>query len=100
LICQSKFLFGREAFAYFKDLHSQLVAFLINIQIFSRIQSHHRLLTSILRHPADVLATWADISKAKKLLKWRPQTPFKDGVARLVDWYNENREWASQIATE
>ncbi len=52
------------------------------------------------RHPADVLATWADISKAKKLLKWRPQTPFKDGVARLVDWYQENRSWANQIATE
>jgi len=52
------------------------------------------------RHPADVLATWADISKAKKLLKWRPQTPFKDGVARLVDWYNENREWASRVGTE
>jgi len=52
------------------------------------------------RHPADVLATWADITKAKKLLKWRPETPFKDGVARLVAWYNENREWAKEIATE
>ncbi len=52
------------------------------------------------RHPADVLATWADISKAKKLLKWRPHTPFKDGVARLVNWYNENREWASRVGTE
>ncbi len=52
------------------------------------------------RHPADVLATWADISKANKLLKWRPETPFKDGVARLVDWYRENRSWAKEIATE
>jgi len=52
------------------------------------------------RHPADVLATWADISKAKKLLKWRPHTPFKDGVARLVNWYQKNRSWAKEIATE
>jgi len=52
------------------------------------------------RHPADVLATWADISKAKHLLKWRPHTSFKDGVARLVNWYNENREWASRVGTE
>ncbi len=52
------------------------------------------------RHPADVLATWANISKAKKLLKWRPHTPFKDGVARLVNWYNKNREWASRVGTE
>jgi nucleoside-diphosphate-sugar epimerase len=51
------------------------------------------------RHAADVLATWADISKAEKLLTWRPQTPFTDGVARLYQWYRENRDWASQIAT-
>ena len=52
------------------------------------------------RHPADVLATWADISKAKKLLKWYPRTSLKDGLAGLVDWYHENREWASQISTQ
>ena len=57
-------------------------------------------MNQIPRHPADVLATWADISKAKKLLKWHPQTPFKDGVARLVAWYQENQKWASQITTE
>ena len=57
-------------------------------------------MNQIPRHPADVLATWADIFKAKKLLKWRPQTPFKDGVARLVDWYNDNRDWAREISTQ
>jgi nucleoside-diphosphate-sugar epimerase len=51
------------------------------------------------RHPADVLATWADIGKAERLLGWRPQTRFEAGVERLADWYAENRDWASQIAT-
>ncbi|MGH7775236.1 MAG: GDP-mannose 4,6-dehydratase [Candidatus Binatia bacterium] len=51
------------------------------------------------RHPADVMATWADISKAERLLGWRPQTRFKDGVARLVQWYKENREWAKDVET-
>jgi len=50
-------------------------------------------------HPADVRATWADISKAERLLRWRPQTTFEEGVASLVRWYQENREWASQIET-
>ena len=49
------------------------------------------------RHPADVLATWADIGKAGKLLGWEPRTRFEDGVAQLVDWYRANRAWASQI---
>jgi len=51
------------------------------------------------RHPADVLATWADISKAKLLLNWQPQTRFQEGVARLVNWYQDNREWAKDVAT-
>ena len=52
------------------------------------------------RHPADVHATWADIGKAGRLLGWRPQHSFGDGVARLVEWYRQNREWAKDIATD
>lgn len=51
------------------------------------------------RHPADVLATWADIAKAERLLGWRPQVGFEEGVERLVAWYRENREWARDVAT-
>jgi nucleoside-diphosphate-sugar epimerase len=50
------------------------------------------------RHPADVLATWADIGKAGALLGWELQTGFESGVAQLVEWYRANRDWASQIA--
>ncbi|MEX2282483.1 MAG: SDR family NAD(P)-dependent oxidoreductase [Gemmatimonadota bacterium] len=56
-------------------------------------------LTSKPRHPADVQATWADISKADTLLGWRPQTDFRTGVRNLVDWYNANRDWAARIVT-
>ena len=51
------------------------------------------------RHPADVFATWADISKAERVLGWQPQSIFPDGVARLVAWYQENRSWVKEIAT-
>ncbi|MBI3125974.1 MAG: hypothetical protein HYZ11_00030 [Candidatus Tectomicrobia bacterium] len=37
------------------------------------------------RHQADVLKTWASIEKAGRLLGWRPQVAFGDGVARLVE---------------
>ena len=52
------------------------------------------------RHPADVPATWAHIGKAERLLGWRPKTSFKDGIAKLVDWYKENREWARAVKTD
>jgi len=51
-------------------------------------------------HPADMAATWADISKARKTLEWAPQTTFRDGLQRLVTWYEENRDWAKGIDTD
>ena len=51
------------------------------------------------RHPADILATWADIGKAERVLEWRPQVSFKDGVAQSVAWYQENRDWAKDVIT-
>jgi nucleoside-diphosphate-sugar epimerase len=51
------------------------------------------------RHKADVMATWADISKAGRLLGWRPQVTFEEGIRRAVEWYKENRSWAKDVVT-
>jgi len=48
-------------------------------------------------HPADVFATWADISKAKRLLNWEPRTSLEEGLRHAVDWYLENRDWAKGV---
>lgn len=40
--------------------------------------------------PGDVERTYADISKAKKLIGYEPKTTFKDGIRKFVDWYKEN----------
>ena len=48
---------------------------------------------------ADLPASWADITRARRLLDWQPQMPFADGVQRLVAWYQANRAWASEIIT-
>ncbi|MEE8160593.1 MAG: SDR family NAD(P)-dependent oxidoreductase [Acidobacteriota bacterium] len=52
------------------------------------------------RHPADVMATWADITKAVELLEWAPEHDFKAGLEALVGWYQANRAWARQVATQ
>jgi UDP-glucuronate 4-epimerase len=48
---------------------------------------------------SDVPATWADIGKAQRLLGWRPAVSFEDGMARLVDWYRQQRAWAKDVST-
>jgi nucleoside-diphosphate-sugar epimerase len=42
-------------------------------------------------HPADVPATWADISKARELLGWAPTISIDQGLRRSVEWYREHR---------
>ncbi len=42
--------------------------------------------------PGDVTRTFADITKAKKLLNYQPKTTFKDGIKNFVDWYEKTIE--------
>jgi UDP-glucuronate 4-epimerase len=37
--------------------------------------------------PGDVPLTWADISKAQRILGYRPLTTLSEGLKRFVDWY-------------
>jgi UDP-glucuronate 4-epimerase len=39
--------------------------------------------------PGDVPMTYADISKAKKLLGFDPQTNIEDGIEAFLDWYRD-----------
>lgn len=42
--------------------------------------------------PGDVNRTYADITKAKNLIGYNPQTSFKQGIENFVNWYKENKE--------
>jgi UDP-glucuronate 4-epimerase len=48
-------------------------------------------------HPADVPATWADVTKAATLLGWRSEVSIEEGLRRSVDWYTANRELALSL---
>ncbi len=48
-------------------------------------------------HQADMKATYADISKAGRLLHWSPHTDPYDGFRLTVDWYRANIEWLRHV---
>ena len=52
------------------------------------------------RHPADMLANHADVSKARARLGWEPRVSLEEGVQRVVNWYLEERSWVVDILTE
>ena len=77
----------------------QPVVLMDAIRLVEKLAGKSAVLDHKPRHPADVLATRADIGKAQRLLGWRPQARFEFGVLQLMNWYRENRAWASEIAT-
>ena len=40
--------------------------------------------------PGDVERTYADVSKAKKLIGYEPKVLFEQGIQKFVEWYKEN----------
>lgn len=52
------------------------------------------------RHPADMLTSQADVTKAQQILGWEPQVSLEEGVQALVDWYLSERDWAKEIRLE
>ncbi len=45
--------------------------------------------------PGDVPITYADVSKAARLLGYSPKVPIREGLRRFVAWYRERREHQS-----
>ncbi len=52
------------------------------------------------RHPADMLTSQADVTKAKTLLDWEPQVSLEQGIKNVVEWYLQEQSWAKDIRTE
>jgi len=49
------------------------------------------------RHSTDILATWANIDKAKQHLHWSAQIPWTIGLGNTVAWYKEHKDWLQHL---
>jgi UDP-glucuronate 4-epimerase len=47
-------------------------------------------------HKADMKSTWADISKAKNILCWKPEIDLDEGIKRTVEWTKDNWDLISK----
>jgi nucleoside-diphosphate-sugar epimerase len=70
------------------------------IELMEEITGKKAVIEHLPANPADMLANWANVEKARRLLGWQSEIPLIDGVTRLVDWYLAERSWASQIQVE
>jgi len=48
-------------------------------------------------HKTNLESSWADISKAKRLLDWEPRVSLEDGIRKTIEWHQANRAWLDDI---
>ena len=58
------------------------------IEIIEEVVGKKAIIDRQPEQPGDVPQTWADVSKAKKLLGYEPTTSFKYGVEQFIKWRN------------
>ena len=78
---------GRVQFEVFNLGNSHPVKLTELVDLLEGITGHRALRDWRPPQPGDVPLTWADTSKAARLLGYQPATPLEGGLARFVEWY-------------
>jgi len=61
------------------------------IRLIEKALSKKANIETLETQPGDVSVTYADITKAKQMLKYHPKVKMKKGIQCFVEWYKENR---------
>lgn len=66
------------------------------IQTIEEVTGKQAIIEQLPDQQGDLPKTFADISKAKNLLGYAPQTKLKEGIKQFYDWFRENEELLMQ----
>jgi len=69
--------------------NSQTVALRDLIALVEALVGKKARIVPLPMQPGDVPHTWADISKARRLLGYDPRTPIEEGMKHFVAWYRQ-----------
>lgn len=72
--------------------NSKTVRLLKLVRLIEEITGRKVKLKFLDSQPGDVFMTCADIRKARKMLKYSPETNIKEGLARFIKWYNKKEK--------
>lgn len=82
---------GNSRFEIFNLGNSHPVRLGELVELLEKITGQRAVRQQFPEQPGDVPITWADISKAKQLLGYDPQTPIEKGLEQFVSWYRGAR---------
>ncbi len=94
-VCAALNLTGHNTINLGSDRPAKLMTM---IEIIARLTGREPRIEYRPIHPADVPATWADITRARELLHWSPTVTFEQGIEAAVKWYQTERSWAKDLS--
>ena len=62
------------------------------INTIGRVLGKESKIKQLPMQPGDVDRTYADVSKAKRLIGYEPRVSFEQGIKNFVEWYKDNKE--------
>jgi UDP-glucuronate 4-epimerase len=73
---------------------SQTITLMDVVEQLEQALDRKALLSFLPVQPGDMDITYADITRARKLLGYNPKTPFKEGIRLFADWFLASRSKA------
>ena len=61
------------------------------VEIIQHQLNKELIIEKLPKQPGDVEQTYADISKAKSLLNWEPNTDIIEGIKKFVEWFKSKQ---------
>jgi len=79
--------YDRAPYDIFNLGNSSPVSLLTLVQTIEEVVGRKAIIEWLPEQPGDVPITFADISKARRLLGYAPATPLAEGIRKFVDWH-------------
>ena len=76
----------KKLFEIFNIGGDKTVSLIEMVETIEEVLGKEAKLNRLPMQPGDVNRTCADISHSSELLRYKPQTVFKDGIKKFVDW--------------
>ncbi len=69
---------------------SQTISLIDLIKVIEELTGKKAVIDWKPMQPGDVIKTYADVGKAKKILGYHPRYSIRDGLSRFIDWFQNN----------
>lgn len=74
---------------------SQTITLLEMIRSLEEALEKKAILRFLPDQPGDMEVTYADISRARRVLGYDPKTPFREGIGRFAEWFKSSQTWTA-----